>query len=104
MSKPNPSDRRLLRILRAYWRLTRPTRWLFPGRDGERPLEPTVLHAACRSARIAAGLSKHVIIRRSSAASSEPTATGQRADDHAGGQGLVGIFGLRQGQGARLSA
>src|SRR4029077_20362035 len=33
-----------------------------------------------------------------------PTATGQRADDHAGGQGLVGIFGLRQGQGARLSA
>ena len=28
----------------------------------------------------------------------------QRADDHAGGQGLVGIFGLRQGQGARLSA
>ena len=53
----------LLRILRAYWRrLTRPTRWLFPGRDGERPLEPTVLHAACRSARIAAGLSKHVTV------------------------------------------
>ena len=45
MSKPNPSDRRLLRILRAYRRLTRPTRWLFPGRDGERPLE------ADRSAR-----------------------------------------------------
>jgi site-specific recombinase XerD len=53
----------LLRILRAYWRrLTRPTRWLFPGRDGERPLEPTVLHAACRSARTAAGLSKHVTV------------------------------------------
>ncbi|WP_346659836.1 hypothetical protein [Bradyrhizobium sp. 200] len=46
--------------MRVYWRLTRPTRWLFSGRDGERPLEPTVLHAACRSARIAAGLSKHV--------------------------------------------
>ena len=30
--------------------------------------------------------------------------SGQGADDHAGGQGLVGIFGLRQGQGARLSA
>ena len=30
---------------------------------------------------------------------------GKEADDyHAGGQGLVGIFGLRQGQGARLSA
>jgi site-specific recombinase XerD len=52
----------LLRILRAYWRLTRPTRWLFPGRDGERPLHPTVLHAVCRSARIASGLSKPVTV------------------------------------------
>jgi integrase len=52
----------LLRIVRADWRLTRPAHWLFPGRDGERPLEPTVLHAACRSARIAAGLSKHVTV------------------------------------------
>ncbi len=50
----------LLKILRAYWRLTRPTRWLFPGRDSERPLDATVLHAACRSAHIAAGLNKRV--------------------------------------------
>jgi hypothetical protein len=34
--------------------LTRPTRWLFPGRDSEWPLDATVLHAACRSAHIAA--------------------------------------------------
>src|SRR3974377_1713198 len=27
----------LLRILRTYWRLTRPKRWLFPGRDDARP-------------------------------------------------------------------
>jgi integrase len=47
----------LLKILRRYWQLTRPTLWLFPGRDQDRPLEPTVLHAACRSARAAAGLS-----------------------------------------------
>ena len=40
----------LLTILRTYWRLTRPKRWLFPGRDDERPLVPNVLHAACRSA------------------------------------------------------
>src|SRR3954453_2143909 len=40
----------LLRILGTYWRLTRPKRWLFPGRDDERPLVPNVLHAACRSA------------------------------------------------------
>ena len=50
----------LLRILRGYWRLARPKRWLFPARDEERPLEPTTLHAACRSARTAAGLAKEV--------------------------------------------
>jgi site-specific recombinase XerD len=50
----------LLRILRGYWRLTRPKRWLFPGRDECRPLEPTTLHTACRSARVAAGLAKEV--------------------------------------------
>jgi integrase/recombinase XerD len=50
----------LLRILRGYWRLARPKRWLFPGRDEDRPLEPTTLHAACRSARTAAGLAKEV--------------------------------------------
>lgn len=52
----------LLTILRSYWRLTRPKHWLFPGRDEERPLEVTVLHAACRSARTAAGLSKQVTV------------------------------------------
>ena len=52
----------LLTILRSYWRLTRPKHWLFPGRDEERPLEVTVLHAACRSARAAAGLSKQVTV------------------------------------------
>ncbi len=52
----------LLKILRAYWRLTRPTRWLFAGRDSERPLDATVLHAACRSAHIAAGLNKRVTV------------------------------------------
>jgi integrase/recombinase XerD len=52
----------LLTILRTYWRLTKPQRWLFPGRDQEHPLNPTVLHAACRSARAAAGLSKPVTV------------------------------------------
>jgi site-specific recombinase XerD len=52
----------LLTILRSYWRLTRPKHWLFPGRDQERPLEPNVLHAACRSARAAASLSKPVTV------------------------------------------
>src|SRR5260370_35520556 len=50
----------LLRILRTYWRLPRPKRWPFPGRDDERPLVPNVLHAACRSACAAAGLGNRV--------------------------------------------
>ena len=50
----------LLRILRTYWRLARPKRWPFPGRDDERPLRAQRLHAACRSACAAAGLSKPV--------------------------------------------
>src|SRR5882757_7644503 len=52
----------LLRILRAYWRLARPQHWLFPGRDPVHPIDQTVLHAACRSARQAAGLEKHVTV------------------------------------------
>lgn len=51
----------LLDILRTYWRLTRPTGWLFPGR-GERPINVTVLHSACRSATKAAGLTKKVSV------------------------------------------
>jgi site-specific recombinase XerD len=52
----------LLGILRSYWKLARPVRWLFPGRDGEHPISPTVLHAACRSACAASGLSKRVTV------------------------------------------
>ncbi len=52
----------LLAILRTYWRLARPTLWLFPGREADRPLEPTTLHAACRSASVAAGLTKRVTV------------------------------------------
>lgn len=52
----------LLNILRSYWRLARPTRYLFPGRDESRPISPTVLHAACRSAAKASGLSKRVTL------------------------------------------
>ena len=63
----------LLGILRTYWRLARPTSWLFPGRQEDRPIDPQVLHAACRSAcaaaglpgrsaALAAGLDKHVTV------------------------------------------
>ena len=45
-----------------YWRLARPQHWLFPGRDETKPIDVQVLHAACRSARAAAGLAKHVTV------------------------------------------
>src|SRR6185312_3840283 len=51
-----------LGILRTYWRLTRPVSWLFPGRDGQHPLQPTALHGACRSACAASGLDKRVTV------------------------------------------
>jgi site-specific recombinase XerD len=56
LSKP------LLGILRSYWRLARPPLFLFPGHTPDKPLEPTVLHAACRPAAAAAGLNKRVSV------------------------------------------
>src|SRR3954468_7842089 len=56
----------LLGILRTYWRLARPKTFLFPGRDDDHPIHPTVppaaCRAACRSAVEAAGLSKRVTL------------------------------------------
>ena len=52
----------LLGILRSYWRLAHPPLYLFPGRSPDKPIEPTVLHAACRSAAAAAGLDKRVSV------------------------------------------
>ena len=59
----------LLRILRTHWRLARPKRWLFPGRDDERPLVPNVLHAACR---LVVGLPRSPSRRSSSRATRMP--------------------------------
>jgi site-specific recombinase XerD len=52
----------LLGILRGYWRLARPSHWLFPGRDATRPLHPEGLHVACRCACTAAKLDKRVTV------------------------------------------
>jgi integrase/recombinase XerD len=52
----------LLKILRIYWRLIRPKDWLFPGREGNRPIDVQVLYSACRSAGKAAGLGKRVTV------------------------------------------
>jgi integrase/recombinase XerD len=52
----------LLKILRIYWRLSRPRDWLFPGREESRPIDVQVLYSACRSAGKAAGLGKRVTV------------------------------------------
>jgi len=52
----------LLSILRTYWRLARPPECLFPRRTPSKPIAITVLHAACRSATKAAGLTKRVSV------------------------------------------
>ena len=52
----------LLAILRAYWRLARPGRWLFPGRDADAPVSVATLQEACRTAARRAELSKPVTV------------------------------------------
>ena len=46
----------LLSELRAYWRETRPTQWMFPGKDPHRPLNATSVQKACKRACRAARL------------------------------------------------
>jgi len=54
----------LLGILRTYYQVAfpKPRHWLFPGRDETDPIKTAVLHAACRSATDAAGLTKRVTV------------------------------------------
>src|SRR5262249_47903941 len=55
---------KLLGILRAYWDIERPRRpWLFPGRWGDKPLDPSTLNAACAAAVEATGISKHTTLQ-----------------------------------------
>ena len=49
-------------IERSRYRGARPESFLFPGRDKGKPIEQTVLHAACRSARAAAGIDRRVSV------------------------------------------
>ena len=51
---------KLLGMLRAYWDIERPhLPWLFPGRSGEKPLDPSTLTAACAAAVAATTLPSH---------------------------------------------
>jgi integrase/recombinase XerD len=51
-----PLSPRLLDELRAYWRDTRPTPWMFPGQDPQKPLCVTTVQKACQRVCRATGL------------------------------------------------
>ena len=50
----------LLQQLRAWWRIERPARWLFPGRNSEQPMQKGTVQWACRLARYRSRLGKPV--------------------------------------------
>ena len=54
---------KLLEVLRLYWRLERPTTWLFPSKSKQQPVNPSVLQRACHQAGLDAGLSKQATVR-----------------------------------------
>jgi len=49
---------RLLDALRAYWRVERPTTWLFPSRSRPAPMDPSCLQRAYQVAKHRAGITK----------------------------------------------
>lgn len=48
----------LLEALRAYWRVARPTAWLFPSARRPRPMDPSALQRAYQTAKLRAGVTK----------------------------------------------
>jgi integrase/recombinase XerD len=53
---------RLLALLREYWKLDRPTDWLFPGDVPGNPITGKAVHKICGRAAQDAGLGKHVTV------------------------------------------
>lgn len=51
---------KLLEELRNYWKTSRPTTWLFPGRTTGRPMSRHLVAVACRRAARRAGIKKDV--------------------------------------------
>jgi len=52
----------LLGLLRSYWKIDRPSHWLFPGADPQRHITARALERVCRQTADAAGLSKNVTV------------------------------------------
>jgi len=53
-------SRKLLDLLREYWKAYRPTYWLFPGGVPHRPASAAAVREVCHKAYLVSGLSKHV--------------------------------------------
>ena len=51
---------KLLELRRTYWKRYRPSTWLFPGRNPQRPLTPSTVLRICYQARASAHLAKPV--------------------------------------------
>jgi integrase/recombinase XerD len=51
---------KLLELLREYWRVKRPTTWLFPSRLNNKPLNPCTIQHVCQRARQDSGIRKPV--------------------------------------------
>ena len=51
---------RLLEILRAYWKASRPEEWLFPGDIPGRPITTEAVEQACQKARRVSGIKKPI--------------------------------------------
>jgi site-specific recombinase XerD len=55
-----PLSKTLLEILRAYWTVARPKKWLFAGQRPDRYISTRTIERACQRAARAAGIRKHV--------------------------------------------
>jgi len=53
-----PASPRLLKELRAYWKIHRPSNYLFPGKTPDRPLSSATVQKACKLAVATAHISK----------------------------------------------
>jgi site-specific recombinase XerD len=53
----------LLELLRAYWKVARPSNWLFPGQRPGTHLTTKRIHQVCIKASAAAGLTKRATVR-----------------------------------------
>jgi site-specific recombinase XerD len=51
---------RLLEILRAYWKVTHPEVWLFPGDMPDQPITRSAVEQACQKARRVSGIKKPI--------------------------------------------